>query len=337
MSPGRCAALLLTWNGAADAPYAARSLLAQTEPDLDIRWIDNASTDDTMSRVRAEVPEFPLPELMEKNVGFCAGHNRAFAATDAPYYLALNQDVVLAPDYIERLCDWMDEDESLASTSGLVLSHSGDWEDPPLDPDSTINSAGMAMGLGRFPFELRMGREPTERDRERQFVPAVTGAAMMIRRSAMEKVADRPGELFPPEFFAYFEEVDLALRIARAGLRCGVEGSALAWHAARGRGGKMNPAIRKHYIKNHWLVTFRNDRWTEMLAELPYIAKGELVHYVPQYLKALVPFIKARFQTLTMLPEARRVFRRGARKFPDSTEGRRRFYKESRRLLKEGR
>ncbi|MCH8332729.1 glycosyltransferase family 2 protein, partial [Candidatus Sumerlaeota bacterium] len=230
MSEARCAVGLLTWNGGDDAVLCARSILGQTEKNLEIRWIDNASTDGTCKRIADEMPAFPRPAILERNVGFCKGHNQAFASTSAPYYLALNQDAVLAPDYVEKLCDWMDEDRSLAMASGLIL-HS-----PGLDPDpaARIASAGMAMGRGRFPFELRMGELAGEDDRRRRYVPGLTGAALLLRRSAVLDLCEWPGEVFAPEFFAYFEEIDLALRVARAGRRCGIAGSALAWHAGRG-------------------------------------------------------------------------------------------------------
>lgn len=334
MSPSRCAVGLLTLNGQADAARCARSLLAQTETGVEIRWIDNASSDATIRRVREGAAEFPDPIVMERNVGFCEGHNRAFAATRAPYYLALNQDVFLAEDYIEKLCDWMDSEPKLAAASGLILNTGGVER---LDPGATIYSAGMAMSRNRFPFEMRMGRPVRDEDRGRRFVPAATGAALLVRRSAIEAVSPVPHQIFPPEMFAYFEEVDLALRLARAGLRCGIHGEALAWHAARGQEGRSDPSVRAHYLKNHWLVTLRNDSWGQIARELPYILKGELTHYFRRYLRSPLQTLRAVGLVVGQLSNARRSYRWMEEHFPSAKGrggGRREFYELSRKILR---
>src|SRR5689334_21820051 len=87
----RCAVGLLTWNGERDVLECVRSILGQTEQSLEICWVDNASSDSTVAWVKREFPSFPAPMIMSSNIGFCAGHNVAFAQTKAPYYLALNQ------------------------------------------------------------------------------------------------------------------------------------------------------------------------------------------------------------------------------------------------------
>lgn len=344
-APGaaRCTVGLLTLNGESDAADCAASVLAQTEPDLDIRWIDNGSSDRTIESVLEGHPGFVRPERLGENIGFCGGHNMAFAAADAPYYLALNQDAVLAPDYVERLCDRMDRDDSISAISGIILSGSpsqaGPWP---------VLSAGMALSRGRFPYELGAGTEyrppvgPGNDAPYVRFVPAVTGAALMIRRAHVPLLPPGDGTLFPEEFFAYFEEVDLALRIARAGFRCAVDPAALAWHRARGREGRGRTEIRAHYLRNHWLLSLRHDSPTEFLADLPRIIGGELRHYLPRYAGDPAATLRA----LALLPRAigptsrfRRDARALARNRDDGAaagDGRARFYRESVRLLRGG-
>lgn len=330
MSPTRCAVGLLTYNGAPDVEACVGSLLAQAEEDLEICWIDNGSTDATVAIIQEKCPDFGPPIRLDKNIGFCAGHNRAFAATSAPYYLALNQDVVLASDYLELLCDWMDENPDLAAISGLLLHPEGS----KFDAEALVASAGMAMGRGRFPFELHMGKPPNEADRQRRFVPAVTGAAILLRRDAIERISGVVGP-FAPEFFAYFEEVDLALRIARAGMLCGVEGRAIGWHRARGEEGRGEAAIRTHYLKNHWLVSLRNDSLGQIFGELPQILRGEILHYVPRYFATPLCGLRAIAQGIGLLVSSRREYWRMEKAFPGAGQRRDEFYDRSREILRE--
>lgn len=324
----RCTVGLLTWNGEQDVAACVRSLIAQTEPNIEFIWVDNASSDSTCKVVAQACPQFPAPVIMDHNTGFCGGHNHAFGLASGRYYLALNQDAVLAVDYIQRLCDWMDEVPELGLSSGLIL-----WGGDRPAEESKIYSAGMAMGHGRFPFELERNQVLAERHRVKRCVPAVTGAAMMIRRAAAEDSGTESGKLFPREFFAYFEEVDLAMRLAEADWKCGVEGGALAWHAERGQGGSGHTSIRAHYLKNHWLVSLRHDSILDWLREFPAIVLGEIRHYAPKYLTAPGATLRAIVQCAQLIAKSRRARGYMIEKHAAAAVGRRRFYDESRRIL----
>ncbi|MCE5229197.1 glycosyltransferase family 2 protein [bacterium] len=314
MTAPRATVGLLTWNAGPSAIPCVRSLLSQTEA-LDIIWIDNASTDDTVKLIQAEFQNSGLSTqdsglvINSRNLGFCAGHNQALARCKTKYYLALNQDVVLAPDYVERLCDWMDEDPQLALVSGLLL-----WSDTP-DPGAPIYSAGLVWPRAGFPFELRMGRTPRPGDRLRRRVPGVTGAAMLLRVEACRSVSIPPEDIFPSAFFAYHEEVDLALRLARAGLACGIEGQALAWHAGGGSGGLRNRSIRANYFANHWLLPLRNQPWSMIAREVPYAMRGELQYWLPRYLKTPIAALTGAGRAVAQVAASRRLFHQFERQF----------------------
>ena len=161
----RCTVGLLTWNAGADGVACVESVLAQSEGPLDLAWVDNASTDGTTTRLRERFPELPEPLVNPRNLGFCVGHNQALAACRTPYYLALNQDVTLAPETIEKLCDWMDERPELALVSGLILMppESTKQEEPgeasgTVWTEERVYSAGLVFPRARFAFELGMGR-----------------------------------------------------------------------------------------------------------------------------------------------------------------------------------
>src|SRR6185295_19166477 len=94
-----------------------------------------------------------------------------------------------------------------------------------------------------------------------------------------------PDEIFPEDFFAYSEEVDLALRLARCGLRCGVDGAAHARHTGQGSGGLQRSEIRARFFLNHWLLTLRHDPWHDIIREFPYILRGEFQYWLPLYLR----------------------------------------------------
>ena len=319
----RCTVGLLTWNGGDAAEPCVRSVLAQTERPLPIIWIDNASTDGTVERLRRAFPALPEPIVNARNIGFTGGHNQAAARCATPYYLALNQDVVLAPEYVERVCAWLDEAPDLALASGLILRGAGPpGEQAPTapGPDDRIASAGIVWPRLRFPFELALGWPVEEVLRTRRWVPGVNGAAMILRLAACRAAAIEPqpdpagGEplpgILPPDFFAYHEEFDLALKLARMGWRAGVEGRAYAWHGRFSSGGLRRRSIRARALLNHWLLTLRHDDWPTILKELPYLLKGELQFWLPRYLMYPGAFLEAVGGLARGAAAARRFHRR---------------------------
>lgn len=312
-APGRaprCTVGLLTWNAGQDAVDCLETVLAQTEPALDLVWIDNASTDGTPERARRAFPQLPAPFINPKNLGFCVGHNQGVAACRTTYYLALNQDVKLEPDYIEKLCDWMDERPELAMTSGLILLPREAEEDA-----DRVYSAGLVFPRARFAFELGIGMGVRERWRGRRIVPGVNGSTMMLRVAACRAASLPEGDVFPSEFFAYCEEVDLALRLARAGYRCGLEGAALARHRSHGSGGIKRPQIRARLFCNHWLLTLRHESWGAIARELPWIAKGLVQYWLPRYLRYPRATALALGYFVREAPRARRFYQGFEKKF----------------------
>ncbi len=327
MSESRCSVGLLSWNAGEDGRACVRSLLAQDEP-IEILWTDNGSTDGTVGRLRAEFPELPAPVVNERNLGFCAGHNAMLARCPTRYYLALNQDVVLAPDYVRRVCDCLDEEPGLALASGLILRGRGE------PGESIIYSAGLVWPRARFPFELGMGREATPAERGRRRVPGVTGAAMILRVEACRAVALAPGEILPEDFFAYHEELDLALRLARAEQGCGVEGAAVAWHVGQGSGGIRQRPIRARYFANHWLLALRHEGWGKLARELPWLIRGELRHWLPRYLHSPLAAVAGAADALRRAPAARRAYRELERRHGPSRDRIARFQRWSAELLR---
>jgi GT2 family glycosyltransferase len=280
-SAARCTAGLLTWNPGELGERCVASLLAQSEPLLRVDWIDNASADGAPGRLRARFPALPSPEVNPRNLGFCAPHNRMLARCATPYYLALNQDVALAPDYVARLCDWMDSEPGLAFPRARYLFH---------------------LGAGRPYGEPYLGRRR---------VSGVEGSALLMRVADCRRaIVDGPEEIFPESFFAYYEEVDLTLRLARLGLGCGVDGRAVAVHAGKGSGGFGQPAIRARFLANHWLTTLRNEPWSRILRDLPWIVRGEARYWLPEYLAAPEALARALAILAREAPSARRAWRR---------------------------
>jgi GT2 family glycosyltransferase len=200
------------FNGERWLPRTLQSLRAQTRP-LEVVVVDNGSTDTSPAQVRADFPEVTLLELGE-NLGFGPSLNRAVAAHPADGIVLLNSDVECEPDFCEALTAALGEGVDMVA--GILLQE----RDPGL-----IDSAGVVADHTLMGFDHLHG-EPVEAAAGAPAPVGPTGGAALYRRPAWDAVGG-----FDERIFLYYEDLDLALRIAAGGGRCRLAAGARAVHA----------------------------------------------------------------------------------------------------------
>lgn len=200
------------FNGAAQLGRTLRSLGAQTRS-VDVVLVDNGSSDDSVELARRELPEVKVLELGE-NLGFGPALNRAIAAYPADQVILLNNDAEAEPSLVEALLDELGE--GVDSVAGVLLQERA----PEL-----IDSAGVVADATLMGFDYLHG-EPVAAAAAAADPLGPTGGAGLYRREALDRVGG-----FDERIFLYYEDLDLALRIAAAGGRCRLAPEARALHA----------------------------------------------------------------------------------------------------------
>jgi len=250
-----------------EALFAAlRSLEAQKGVDLSLVVVDNASRADERERLAREAPEARLVAFSE-NRGFAGAANEGIARTRAPYVLLVNNDAVLEPDYAARLAARLALDPRLAAVQGLVLTGDG----------SAVDSAGLAWNRRGEALPELHGARPETVVREPFEVAGVSATAALYRREALEAVAPQ-GQVFDDRFFAYYEDVDLSLRLSRAGWRFACDPAARARHEGS-LTGRRTPWRRALWTsKNRWRTLFRNFDPALLRGHLGALLRADLAH-----------------------------------------------------------
>lgn len=244
--------------------------LASLERQQDVRLsavvIDNASADAERRRIAAEAP-FARVIPFSRNLGFAGAANEGIARTRAPFVLLLNNDAVLEPDYAARLAARLAGDDRLAAAQGLVLAGHG----------RVIDGAGLAWNRRGEAVPTLAGRDASAAPREPFEVTGVSATATLYRREALEAVAPQ-GAAFDGSFFAYYEDVDLSLRLARAGWRFVCDPRALARHEGS-LTGRRTPWKRAFWTaRNRWRTLFRNFAPKLLWGHLGPLLAADLAH-----------------------------------------------------------
>jgi N-acetylglucosaminyl-diphospho-decaprenol L-rhamnosyltransferase len=208
----RAAVYIPNFNGERWLPRTLQSLRAQSAP-LDVVVVDNGSSDASVAAARADFPEVTVLELGE-NLGFGPALNRAVAAHPADAIALLNFDVECEPGFCEALLAGLGE--GIDMVAAVLLQE----RDPGL-----IDSAGVVADHTLMGFDHLHG-QPLAVLRGAAGPLGPTGGAALYRREAWEAVGG-----FDERIFLYYEDLDLALRIAAGGGRCAAAPEARALHA----------------------------------------------------------------------------------------------------------
>lgn len=233
-----------------EALLASLAEAARRAPGLRLRVVvvDNAASDTCAASCRAAA--LPVERRVPgRNLGFGEGMNHAVADATSSWLLCLNSDAALAADFLEgaaRLLPTLPEEVAIV---GPALRN----------PDGSPQPS-----VGSFP-DLRSSLLGLLRPRaERKYVPAsehragpvdwVTGACLLVRRSAFEALAG-----FDPGYFLYYEEVDLCRRAREVGLRTWFAPELAVVHvqpfAQRETDSRLVPVVR--YSQLRWFRAHR--------------------------------------------------------------------------------
>ncbi len=177
---------------------------------VEVLVVDNASKDNSCTMVREEFPNVRLIES-ESNLGFAGGNNLALARTIGRYVLLLNTDTLVHGNVLAEAVAWLDRHPDVGVLGPRVLNTDGSIQASCSAFPSLRHLAMQTLGLTKLAKWDSYRMTGWDRSSERR-VEVISGAAMFVRRAAMEEVG-----LLDENFFFYGEETDWCRRYAKAG------------------------------------------------------------------------------------------------------------------------
>lgn len=237
-------------------PFFLLSLKEQVFKDFKIIAFDN-SGDSNNKNIKYIQNNYPEIEIISKNknLGFARAYNIMIeqAVQDGPkYFLAINPDIILEPDTILKMFNFMEGDKELGSVAPKILKW--DFENNAKYPEGSktniIDSCGIKeVSAIRFK-DLGQG-EIDKNQYVNSKILGPSGAAAMYRISALEKVKEE-NKYFDELMFMYEEDCDLAYRLRLAGFKSGFINDAVIYHdrTASSKGQGSLDVIKNRKNKN---------------------------------------------------------------------------------------
>ena len=224
--------------------------------DMEVIVIDNASKEDETSIISQRYSKVKIIRS-ERNWGFAGGNNLGIMAAKGKYIFLVNNDTFFKEFNIQALIDRLESSPTIGIVCPKIRFA---WGNNPIQfagytPLSKITARNQAIGFG----EEDKGQYNTPYS-----TPYAHGAAMLIKREAIEKVG-----LMPECYFLYYEELDWSMMFARVGYEIWYEPACTIYHKESQSTGQASP-LRSYYMtRNRLLLVKRN--WHGLTKYLSYI------------------------------------------------------------------
>ncbi|CDR34347.1 glycosyltransferase family 2 protein [Criblamydia sequanensis] len=244
--------IIVTHDSEAFLTKAVTCLNNQTTKPYEVLIVDTGSKDKSYLEAFLRFKGFQIHNAGEE-VGFCKGNNHGLKFVDplSDYVLLLNPDAYLTPGFIEKAIDFMEKplNQSVGILTGKLLGFDNTKEEPTGKYDST----GIFRTFWGYWYDRGQGETENKDFETKEYVKAICGALMFIRKTALKEVLIKNEYIFDESFFMYKEDIELSMRMQKKGWKLAYEPEIAAYHC---RGWDPN---RKKMARKYRLMSARNE------------------------------------------------------------------------------
>src|SRR6185437_8299738 len=211
--------VILNWNSYQMTSDCVRSLEKIDFPNYEVVLVDNGSHDGSPDQLAREFPHIRLLRN-KQNLGFAGGNNvgiRDALERNPDYLLLLNNDTVVAPNFLSELVQVAESDAMIGLLNPKIYY---------FDPPDRIWYAGGIRKPGRvFPIHLGLRQRDDGSYNQLKEVSFITGCALLIKTEVVQQIG-----LLDELFFLSFEDADWSMRASRAGFKQYYVPASVIWH-----------------------------------------------------------------------------------------------------------
>lgn len=249
------AVVILNWNGL-EFLKKFLGILVENTQNAKIVVVDNQSSDESLAYVEENFPDVEII-INNQNGGFAKGYNDGLKVIEGQYkyYVLINSDVEVGPNWLPPLIDKLKSDENIAGVQPKVLAY---------DKKSHFEYAGASGGFidknlypfcrGRLFDALEEDSGQYDNDKE---VFWTTGACMAVKADVYHELGG-----LDEDFFAHMEEIDFCWRAKKRNYSFQVTPKSTVYHVGGGTLNYENPRKTFLNFRNSLFMIHKNyDGW----------------------------------------------------------------------------
>ena len=260
--------ITINYNGLKDTCALIETIPFNDE--MEVIIVDNASTNDEAIEIEKKYPYVKVIRS-DRNLGFAGGNNLGIKAAKGKYLFLVNNDTIFKDFNVQSLIARAESESNVGIVCPKIRFA---WGTNPIQftgytPLSTITVRNQSIGFGEEDTGQYNTSHPT---------PYAHGAAMLIKREAIDKVG-----LMPECYFLYYEELDWSMMFMRAGYQIWYEPECTIYHKESQATGQNSP-LRTYYITRNRLLLVRRN-WIGISKYLSYfyliclVATRDIIKY----------------------------------------------------------
>jgi GT2 family glycosyltransferase len=256
------------------------------------------------------------------NLGYAGGQNKFFREINSELLMVLNPDAILTRTFVSEIVKAF-EDPNLGLATGKMLK-----------PEKNQKGENIFDGTGIIIFKSRRARERGQLEVDHgQYdsetdVFGVSGSAAVYRKSALEAVKIMDNEYFDPDFFAYWEDLDLSWRMRLKGFTAKYVPNAIVYHSravgvSPGGYAKIGKFIKHHAQfslnvrrwnwRNHLFTIIKNDFGWNFWKNFPriFFREAAMLVYITLFEPRTLTAIPDFFRLLPKMLQKRKIIQDG--------------------------
>ena len=276
--------ITINYNGLDDTCALIESI--PFNENVEVIVVDNASKNHEAEQLSQRYPQIKIIKS-ERNLGFAGGNNLGIQTAQGRYMFLINNDTVFKDFNIQALIDRLESSSNIGIVCPKIRFA---WGNNPIQFAgysrlSRISVRNHAIGFNEDDY----GQYNTAHQ-----TPYAHGAAMLIKREAMDKVG-----LMPECYFLYYEELDWSMMFTKAGYQIWYEPKCSIYHKESQTTGQNSP-IRIYYLsRNRLLLVRRNpNEFNKRLAYIYLIGIVALRDILKYTFSAQFDLLRATFRAL---------------------------------------
>lgn len=261
--------ITINYNGLKDTCALIESIPFNDK--MEVIVVDNASDNQEADQISSRFHHVKVIKS-DKNLGFAGGNNLGIKASTGKFIFLINNDTYFEDFNVRALIDRLNNSSDIGIVCPKIRFA---WSPKPIQfagytPLSNITIRNQAIGFGEEDHGQYETAHPT---------PYAHGAAMLIKREAIDKVG-----LMPECYFLYYEELDWSMMFTRAGYQIWYEPKCTVYHKESQATGQHSP-LRTYYItRNRLLLIKRNyhgiTKWLSYIYIIGIVGVRDILRYL---------------------------------------------------------
>ena len=201
--PPKISIIILNYNSGNLLLDCVESVLSSHYENLQVIIVDNVSSDNSHKLCKEKFPSIILIEN-KKNLGYCEGNNIGMRHADGEYFVILNPDTIVEPNWLNEFLKAYDQ-----VGPGLFQG-----KNVAIDNDKILRSTGNMIQLFGFGSSRDKGKMDTGEKNRIEEINYASGTCLFTSKSIIEKIG-----MFDPFLFLYHDDLELGWRASSLNIK----------------------------------------------------------------------------------------------------------------------